>query len=865
MAFDLASARPVEDETRIPATPVAVKPQPLLRPGTRMDTGFAVETATPSATVAQPLAGGFDPASALPAQARRVATFDNPQAGPAESVVRFLAPAGSVRQGLAMGFVDPIDAGAQLLPRALGAITSLFGLAPNRVSNFLDSEAARVDNIVRDRNSAYESERAAEALPSTEKPGFDLARLAGNVANPATWLGGAPTKGAGLLQLAGAGAKAGAVSGAMQPVLDTDSFWTEKAKQTAMGAGTGAIATPAIVKGTTAAVDLAGKARAALANRVPQAVDPQQVRIAVTNTITSQGMRPGDLPEVVLKAVERDVLKAMQTGSKVDPAAILRKAEFEAVGLAGDTGPTVGQLTRDTNPMNFANEKNMSGIVLDRGQRGMGNDLADRFQNQNKGLQALFDNAGASGAMDKGTAGKQIIDALKAADAPVKQGVDDLYAAARAMTGGRQVELERGTFTQAANKALDEGMWGRFVPDNIRGLLNDITSGKTPFTVDAEVQIDGILSAAQRKAGKGSPEWSAIGVIRDALRNTPIAQPAAAADDLAGAAARAADDGVTDVAARMAQPGALPNPQPKLAGPGPANAITDLRPVQPPPRAAVPPVDEGAAAREAFAQARMAARKRFATIDDTPALKAALEGDAPDDFVRNFVLNADARDLAAMKKVLDASPEAKDQARAQIAEHLKRAAFGENPSGDKAFTSDRYLKAVRAIGKQNLEVFFTPAELVKLNLAGKVASDINSIPAGAKYGTNTSGTAAAVMNLLSKFGAKMADAVPVIGPTAKAVVGAVGDKLGAVKTQAAIDKAINPVAERVNTGAISQAAQRLIQAPAPAIGVAAGAAASAGATSPPDMDRARAIRADFRAGRIDKAEAIKRLNALGIE
>lgn len=768
MAFDLASARPVGEEP----------PR-------------------------------FDPTSALPA------------GQPKPSEARQNAPT----SGLVMGFRDPIDAGAQMLPRALGAITSLFGLAPNRVSNFLDSEAARVDNIVRDTNAGYEQSRVADALPSTEKPGFDWARLAGNVANPATWLGGAPTKGAGLLQLAGAGAKAGAVSGAMQPVLDTDNFWTEKAKQAAMGAGTGAIATPAIVKGTTAAVDLAGKARAALANRTSQAVDPQQVAIQINNLLASQKVNPRDVPAEVRGIIQREIEAAMQGGRRIDPASILRKAEFEAVGLAGDTGPTVGQLTRDTNPMNFANEKNMSGIVLDRGQRGMGNDLADRFQNQNKGLQALFDNAGASGAMDKGTAGKQIIDALKAADAPVKQGVDDLYTAARAMTGGRQVELERGTFTQAANKALDEGMWGRFVPDNIRGLLNDITSGKTPFTVDAEVQIDGILSAAQRKAGKGSPEWSAIGVIRDALRNTPIAQPAAAADDLAGA----------------------------------------LRPVQPPPRAAVPPVDEGAAAREAFAQARMAARKRFATIDDTPALKAALEGDAPDDFVKNFVLNADARDLSAMKKVLDASPEAKGQARAQIAEHLKRLAFGENPSGDKAFTPDRYLKGVRAIGKQNLEVFFTPQELVKLNLAGKVASDINVQPSGAKYGTNTSGTAAAVMNLLSKFGAKMADAVPVIGPTAKAVVGAVGDKLGAVKTQAAIDKAINPVAERVNTGAISPAAQRLIQAPAPAIGVAAGAAASAGATSPPGMDRARAIRADFRAGRIDKAEAIKRLNALGIE
>lgn len=822
MAFDLSTARPVGD---VPAAPVAP--------------------------------AGFDPATALPAGA------------PGPSAANRNAPT----SGVLMGLRDPIDAGAQMLPRALGAITSLFGLAPNRVSEFMDREAGRVDSIVKDTNAGYEASRVADALPGTEKPGFDWARLGGNMINPANWLGGGVTKGASLLQLAGAGAKAGALSGALQPVLDAENFWAEKGKQATVGAASGAVLTPAITKGVTGVANVVTKARGALEQRaLRQGVHPDKIAISVNNTFSKLGVDPADLPEVVRKAVERDVKQALETGSKVDPAAILRKAQFEAVGLTDDAGPTVGQLTRDTNPMNFANEKNMSGVALDRGARGMGNDLADRFQAQNQRLGENFDNMGASGATDAGTAAKEIMDGLRAADAPVKKGVDDLYATARSMSGGRVVDLERDTFVKSANEALDKGMWGRFVPENIRGMMNDIAAGKTPFNVDAEVQIDGILSAAQRRAGNGSPEASAIGVIRDALRNTPIARPGAplnnVADDLAGQAARTVDEGVTDVTARMAQPEALPSGQRALPGPAAAGALTDLKPVQPPPKAPpVPPVDEGEAAREAFAQARRAARARFATIEDTPALKAALDNEAPDDFVRKFVINADARDLAAMKKVLDGSPAAKDQARAQIAEHLKRAAFGENPSGDKAFTADRYLKTIRAIGKQNLEVFFTPAELVRLNLAGKVASDINSIPAGAKYGTNTSGTAAAVMNLLSKFGAKFADAIPVIGPTAKAVAGAVGDKIGAVKTQATIDKALNPVAEKI-TRDLSPQARRLIEAPASAIGVTAGAATAAAATSrdgEPDMARAKAIRADFRSGKITKAEAVKRLNDLGMQ
>ena len=243
----------------------------------------------------------------------------------------------------------------------------------------------------------------------------------------------------------------------------------------------------------------------------------------------------------------------------------------------------------------------------------------------------MFDGVGANSATDPLTAGQTIMGALREGDKPVKAAVDDAYTAARGMAAGRMVELDRGAFSQTANAALDDGMWGRFLPADVRGLLNDISSGKAPFTVEAGEQIDGILSAAQREAGHGTPQHSAVAVIRSALRETTFAPGAAEAGRLGAAA-----------------------------------------------------IDEGAAAREAFQQARSAARQRFATIDQTPALKAALSDEAPDDFVRKYVLSAKRDELAAMKHLLENSPDALEQARAQVAAHLKNAAFGPNASSTRA-------------------------------------------------------------------------------------------------------------------------------------------------------------------------------------
>lgn len=747
--------------------------------------------------------------------------------------------------GVAMGLRDPVDAGAQMLrrlvPEGVGRAVDNFGnwLADKGLPVGRSDGVAGVDAIVRGVNKGYEANRRAEQPPTLtglitgerEAPGFDWARLGGNLINPANYVGGGMVKGATTVgKLAVGGAGAGAVSALMQPVVDnTENFWGAKAGQAALGAAGGAVLTPAVAKGGEAIV------RGVQGLRAPAprgtVIPPEGITIRVNNALQSQGMNPREVPDAILQSVRRQVEEASATGARMDPAAMVRRAEFEAVGLTGDAAPTLGQMSRDA--MQFANEKNLSGVRIDRGARGIGNDLADRFQTQNQRLGDVFDTMGARQATDSVTAGQGFMDALRAADAPVRANVDELYTTARGMNAGRAADLERATFSNNANRALDEGMFGAFLPADVRNLLNQITEGRTPFNVDAAVQIDTLLSQAQRRAERAgdSAAARAVGVVRDALHGTPLAAGAPAASGMADDAARAAgevfDEGVTDAAFREASRTALPGRQalpaptsrelaPDFEFPLPRQG-TELGPAMTPD---APPVNEGEAARAAFDAARRAARERFSTIEGTPALRAAIDNEAPDDFVRRFILNADVRDVHAMRQVLQSNPEALDQARAQVADHLKRAAFGANPSGDKAFTADRYLNTLRAIGPEKLQVFFTPAEIMRLNLAGKVASDINSIPAGARYATNTSGTGAAVMNLLSSLGSRTLDRIPVVGQ----VAGLIADKAGAMRTERAISGALSPAAQQAAQPAreLSPEVMRALQLLYPAGGVAGG-------------------------------------------
>lgn len=139
-----------------------------------------------------------------------------------------------IESGFLMGLKDPISGGAQLLPRGLEQLTSGFGYAPNTVSEFFGGEAERVDQMVKAEEASYQQAREQRG-----EEGFDTARLAGNVINPANLAVAA--RAAQVLKAAPTAVQAigtGMATGALQPITSTEDFGTDKAIQTGLaGAG----------------------------------------------------------------------------------------------------------------------------------------------------------------------------------------------------------------------------------------------------------------------------------------------------------------------------------------------------------------------------------------------------------------------------------------------------------------------------------------------------------------------------------------------------------------------------------------------------------------------------------------------------
>jgi len=180
------------------------------------------------------------------------------------------AAAGGVAGGVLQGLRDPIDAGAQMLRRA---VPESVGGAVDQLGNYLSdlglpvagSEGiAGVDALVNQSNQQYEADRAAAG-----RDGIDWARLGGNVAGTLPAMYVTPQALVAGLGRIGAGAVQGAALGALQPVVGEaaqGNFGESKAMQGvaggALGAAlpaTGRLLAPAASRATSAAQRLAGE------------------------------------------------------------------------------------------------------------------------------------------------------------------------------------------------------------------------------------------------------------------------------------------------------------------------------------------------------------------------------------------------------------------------------------------------------------------------------------------------------------------------------------------------------------------------------------------------------------------------------
>ncbi len=207
------------------------------------------------------------------------------------------AQEGAIQSGFLMGLKDPLTAGAQLLPRGLEFVTSAGGMAPNVVSQFFGREAARVDEMAKAEEQAYQEARKARG-----EEGFDIARLGGNVLNPANIAVGLRAgQAVGGVSKARQAVAGGAATGVLQPAVSEDSFTEEKAGQAVGGAVGGALG--------SAAATVIGKAANPLISKAEQTMKDLGIQ-----------MTPGQILGGQYKDVERFAEVVPLVGSYISNA-----------------------------------------------------------------------------------------------------------------------------------------------------------------------------------------------------------------------------------------------------------------------------------------------------------------------------------------------------------------------------------------------------------------------------------------------------------------------------------------------------------------------------------------------------------------
>ncbi|MCW3678212.1 hypothetical protein K6Y63_33410 [Burkholderia cenocepacia] len=211
--------------------------------------------------------------------------------------------------------------------------------------------------------------------------------------------------------------------------------------------------------------------------------------------------------------IRRQVAQAIQENPQVDPAAAMRAADFQNLGI----DPTLGQITRD--PTQYARELNIRGTAT-------GAPIANRLNQQNMQLQqALYGLAGTPA--DAYSAGSAIRSSLQSIDNQMSQQVSDAYAAARA-SSGKNLDVPLAGVAQDYATTLKN--FGDKVPSGVRNNFNDLGllngTQRKVFTID---DAENLLKVINSNASNDPATNAALAQLRGSVKNAILS-----ADDQGG-------------------------------------------------------------------------------------------------------------------------------------------------------------------------------------------------------------------------------------------------------------------------------------------------------------------------------------------
>lgn len=171
----------------------------------------------------------------------------------------------------------------------------------------------------------------------------------------------------------------------------------------------------------------------------------------------------------------------------------------------------------------------------------------------------------------------------------------------------------------------------------------------------------------------------------------------------------------------------------------------------------------GQQAMQAYKAARQMAKQRFDLIDNVPAYKAAIEGEAPDQFFQKYVLGSPAKSVDAMKGLLDrVDPTISPQMQSTVVGMLKSKALNGAADENGVFSQAAYNKFLNdPVRRARIEAVFkdSPEILGQLDRVGRVAENVQKFPAASAVNTSNTAAAKTIMEKEPGMIAKTVDAM----------------------------------------------------------------------------------------------------------
>lgn len=545
-------------------------------------------------------------------------------------------------------------------------------------------------------------------LPSPQTPDE---RVVGDAARMMAGAGGmAGGAGAASKVLTGAAQKAASVLAAnpVQQAVSAGAAGLSGGSVREAGGGSGAQLAASL--GAGIAAPMAGNALSNIASKAsgavkvamtPKAVIDQQIEQQIDLALRQQGIDWAGVATGAKQAMREEVGKALATGQKLDPAATARMLQFKMVP---GTQPTRGMISQD--PVQITREKNLAKVGANSADIGL-QTLPNLESNNTAALLRRLDNAGAAGAPDAFEAGQSGVNALQRLASSNKSRIDAMYQQARD-SSGRQVVLDGPAATRQINEQLTRDLVGKLPPE-VDTIINKITTGETPLTVDYQQQLVKMLYRKIKGSTDGDMRHG-LGIVRKFLDEA--------------------------------------DPIPNMPNPGNLPGVGQV----------APGAQAGQEAIDAFRAARGANREWMQQVERTPALKAVVDGVEPDQFVSKFITGSGATvsNVQELAQAAKDSPQALQAIKQHLVSHLRSAATGQ--AGDiNKFRSESFNNALNKIGERKLAVFFSPEEIQQLKAVGNVANYASAQPAGTAVNNSNSGAlmAAKAMDMLDAIAGKL--------------------------------------------------------------------------------------------------------------